>query len=83
MIPFLSLKDINQQYAEELKQVAAEVIDSGWYLLGERVKAFEQKLAEFINVKHVITCANGLDALRIIIRAYIEMGVFKEGDEII
>ncbi|MCX7953785.1 MAG: DegT/DnrJ/EryC1/StrS family aminotransferase, partial [Bacteroidales bacterium] len=46
-------------------------------------KAFEQKLAEFINVKHVITCANGLDALRIIIRAYIEMGVFKEGDEII
>ncbi len=83
MIPFLSLKDINAQYSEELKRVAAEVIDSGWYLLGERVKIFEQKLAEYIGVKHIITCANGLDALRIIIRAYKELGVFAEGDEII
>lgn len=83
MIPFLSLKQINNQYAEELKQVANEVIDSGWYLLGERVKTFEQKLSEFIGVKHTISCANGLDALRIIFRAYIEMGIMHEGDEVI
>jgi len=83
MIPFLSLKGINAQYAEELNKVAGEVIDSGWYLMGERVKIFEQRLAEFIGVKHTISCANGLDALRIIIRAYKEMGFFAEDDEII
>ncbi len=83
MIHFLSLKDINAQYAEELKQAAAEVIDSGWYLLGDRVKQFEQQLADYVGVKHVITCANGLDALRIIIKAYKELGFFTEGDEII
>lgn len=83
MIPFLSLKRINAQYATELKQVAAEVIESGWYLLGERVKIFEQKLSEYIGVKHSIACGNGLDALRLILRAYIELGMIKEGDEII
>jgi len=83
MINFLDLKGVNQQYANELKQVAAEVIDSGWYLLGERVKQFESHLADFIGVKHAIGVANGLDALRLILMAYIEMGVMKEGDEII
>lgn len=83
MITFLNLKKINAQYTNELKQVASEVIDSGWYLLGERVKAFEQKLSGFIGVKHVVACANGLDALRLIMRAYIEMGIMHEGDEVI
>ena len=83
MIPFLSLQQINNQYANELKQVAQEVIDSGWYLLGERVKIFEQNLAQYIGVKHAISCANGLDALRIIFRAYIELGIMHEGDEVI
>jgi dTDP-4-amino-4,6-dideoxygalactose transaminase len=83
MISFLNLQQINAQYADELKQAAAEVIDSGWYLLGERVKAFEQKLSGFIGVKHVVACANGLDALRLIMRAYIEMGIMHEGDEVI
>lgn len=83
MIPFLNLQQINAQYTDELKQVASEVIDSGWYLLGERVKAFEQKLSGFIGVKHVVACANGLDALRLIMRAYIEMGIMHEGDEVI
>lgn len=83
MIKFLDLQKINAQYAEELKQSAAEVIDSGWYLLGERVKRFETNLANYIGVKHAIGVANGLDALRLILKAYIELGVMKEGDEII
>lgn len=83
MIKFLDLQKINTQYATELKQAAAEVIDSGWYLLGERVKQFENNLAKYIGVKHAIGVANGLDALRLILKAYIELGVMKEGDEII
>ncbi len=83
MIKFLDLQKINAQYTEELKQVTSEVIDSGWYLLGERVKQFERHLVEFIGVKHAIGVANGLDALRLILKAYIEMGVMQEGDEII
>ncbi len=83
MIKFLDLKEVNAQYADELKQVASEVIDSGWYLLGEKVKQFEKHLAEFVGVKHSIGVANGLDALRLILKAYIEIGVMQEGDEII
>lgn len=83
MIKFLDLQKINAQYAEELKQAAAEVIDSGWYLLGERVRRFETNLANYIGVKHAIGVANGLDALRLILKAHIEMGHMKEGDEVI
>jgi dTDP-4-amino-4,6-dideoxygalactose transaminase len=83
MIKFLDLQKINARYADELKLAATEVIDSGWYLLGERVKRFETHLAGYIGVKHAIGVANGLDALRMILKAYIEMGVMKEGDEVI
>lgn len=83
MIKFLDLQKINAQYAEELKQAAAEVIDSGWYLLGERVARFETNIANYIGVKHAIGVANGLDALRLIFKAYIELGFMKEGDEVI
>ena len=83
MIKFLDLQKINAQYADELKKAAAEIIDSGWYLLGDWVKRFEKNLASYIGVKHAIGVANGLDALRLILKAYIEMGIMKEGDEII
>lgn len=83
MIKFFDLHRINKQFSEELKRVAAEVIDSGWYLLGERVKQFEKELAYYNGVKNAIGVANGLDALRLILKAYVEMGVMKEGDEII
>lgn len=83
MIKFLDLQKINARYAAELKQAAAEVIDSGWYLLGDRVKQFEANLASYLGVKHAIGVANGLDALRLILKAYLEMGFMKEGDEII
>lgn len=83
MIKFLDLQRLNQKYNVELKQVAAEVIDSGWYLLGNRVAIFEKQLSEYISVPHIIGAANGLDALRLILRGYIEMGILKKGDEVI
>lgn len=83
MIPFLDLKKINEQHAAALKDAASGVIGSGWYILGEQVKKFEQELSAFIGVKHAIGVANGLDALRLILRGYIELGVMKEGDEVI
>ena len=83
MIKFLDLQKINAQYADELKKVAAEIIDSGWYLLGERVKKFEDNLVVFQEGGYAIAVGNGLDALRLIFKAYIEMGIMKEGDEVI
>jgi dTDP-4-amino-4,6-dideoxygalactose transaminase len=83
MIKFLDLQKINSQYAGELKQAAEEVIDSGWYLFGDRLKRFEANLAAYLGVKHAIGVANGLDALRLILKAYIEMGFMRKGDEVI
>lgn len=83
MIKFLDLQKINSQYSSEMKMAASDVIDSGWYLLGNKLASFERELANYIGVKHAIGVANGLDALRLIIRGYKELGVFKEGDEII
>ena len=83
MIKFLDLKKLNTKYAAELKQVSAEVINSGWYLQGDKVLQFEVNLANYIGVKHAIGVANGLDALRLILKAYIEIGIMQEGDEVI
>lgn len=83
MIKFLDLQKTNAQYSEELKKVAAEVIDSGWYLLGEKVKQFESDLEAFQEGGNVVAVANGLDALRLIFKAYIELGFMKEGEEVI
>lgn len=83
MIKFLDLQKINAQHREELKKIAAEVIDSGWYLQGFQNKRFEESLALYIGAKYAITVGNGLDALRMILRAYKEVGVMQEGDEVI
>ncbi len=83
MVKFLDLQKINHQYVAELNQAASEVIGSGWYLLGEKVKQFEKNLSNYIGAKHAIGVANGLDALRLILKAYIESGILKEDDEII
>lgn len=80
---FQDLQQINARYADALKQAAAEVIDSGWFLLGQRVADFETRLAAYLGVPHVVACGNGLDALRLILRAYIEMGKLAPGDEVI
>jgi dTDP-4-amino-4,6-dideoxygalactose transaminase len=83
MVSFLDLQCINRKYSEELKSVACEVIDSGRYISGNKLKEFETNFSNYIHTKHTIGVANGLDALRIIIRGYIELGIFNEGDEII
>lgn len=83
MIKFLDIQKITEQYSQGIHEAASRVIDSGWYLLGEEISRFENEYARYIGTKHCIGVANGLDALRIIIRAYMEMGVIKEGDEII
>jgi dTDP-4-amino-4,6-dideoxygalactose transaminase len=83
MIPFLDLKKINAQYNAELKEASARVIDSGWYVLGQEVKAFEEEFAVYCKTTHCLGVANGLDALILILRAYKEMGIMQDGDEII
>ncbi len=83
MIKFNDLKQINDSFEPELSNSIHRVLESGWYLLGQEVHAFEQEYASYIGSKHCISVANGLDALRIILRAYMEMGWMKEGDEII
>jgi dTDP-4-amino-4,6-dideoxygalactose transaminase len=83
MIKFLDLKKINDSFEPELSAAIKGVLDSGWYLLGNEVAKFEHEFANFIGTKHCIGVANGLDSLRLILRAYIEMGLLKEGDEII
>lgn len=83
MIKFLDLKAINDRYQPELSQAVQRVIDFGWYLLGNEVKTFEDNYANYIGTKHCIGVANGLDALRLILKAYIEMGFIQEGDEVI
>ena len=82
-IPFLSLKDVTAKYADEIHEAVLRVVDSGWYLQGKENEQFEQHYAEYIGSKHCIGCANGLDALIWIFRAYIELGVMKPGDEVI
>lgn len=83
MIPFLSLKDVNDSFEPELSARITEVISSGWYLLGRENEAFESEFASFCGTKHCIGVANGLDALILILRAYKELGEMKDGDEII
>lgn len=83
MIQFLDLKVINAQYRDELVAAATRVIDSGWYIQGSEVKAFEEEFADYCGSKHCVGVANGLDALTLTLRAWKEMGKLKEGDEVI
>jgi len=82
-IPFLDLKAINAQYKDEMTKAFERVLDSGWYIQGAEVSAFESEFAEYCGAKHCIGVANGLDALILILRAYKEMGILSDGDEVI
>ena len=82
-IPFLSLHDVTAKYKDEIHEAVLRVVDSGWYLQGKENEQFEKHYADYIGTKHCIGCANGLDALIWIFRAYIELGVMKPGDEVI
>lgn len=79
MIPFLSLKPVNEQYRAELDAAIQRVLDKGWYLLGQEITDFENAFAKFCGVKNCVGVGNGLDALTLIIKAY----GFGPGDEII
>ncbi|SDL77051.1 DegT/DnrJ/EryC1/StrS family aminotransferase [Chryseobacterium taihuense] len=83
MIKFLNLQKINIAHQQEIEERILNTFRSGWYLLGNEVKTFEHNLSQFIGAKHAIGVANGLDALRLILRAYVELGIMKAGDEVI
>lgn len=83
IIPFLSLKDVTALHGAEINEAVTRVVNEGWYLQGKENEQFEKHYSEFIGSKYTIGCANGLDALIWIFRAYIEMGVMQPGDEVI
>ena len=83
MIPFLSLKDVTALHGAEINEAVSRVVNGGWYLQGKENEKFEENYSKFIGTKYTIGCANGLDALIWIFRAYIEMGVMQPGDEVI
>lgn len=82
-VPFLDVGAINARYADELKAAAARVIDSGWYVMGEELAAFEREFAAWCGVPHALGVGNGLDALALILRGYRQLGALDEGDEVI
>jgi dTDP-4-amino-4,6-dideoxygalactose transaminase len=83
MVSFLDLKSINAKYRDELIKAATKVIDSGWYINGQEVKAFEEEFAAYCGTKYCIGLGNGLDALTLTLRAWKELGKLKDGDEVI
>ena len=83
MIPFLNLQGITALHADEIRTAIDDVVNSGWYLQGAATERFEHHYAEFIGSKHCIGVGNGLDALWLIYRAYMEMGIMQPGDEVI
>ena len=78
-IPFLSFESSNKQIKAEILSSFEQFFDSSWYVLGDRVKQFEQEYAAFNNVKHCIGISNGLDALHLCLNV-LEVG---KGDEVI
>jgi dTDP-4-amino-4,6-dideoxygalactose transaminase len=83
MIFFNDLKGVTELHGEEIRKAAMDVIDSGWYLQGKANQKFEKDYANYIGTSYCVGCANGLDALVWIYRAYIELGYMKPGDEVI
>lgn len=83
MIKFLDLKAVNDLHKADIEQAVQRVLDSGWYLLGNEVRAFEEEYARYVGTSHAIGCGNGLEALTLIFRAYMELGILSPGDEVI
>jgi dTDP-4-amino-4,6-dideoxygalactose transaminase len=82
-IPFLDLKKINHKYRSQLIQAVTEVIDSGWYIRGDKLKAFEVEFATYCGSSYCVGLGNGLDALSLALRAWKELGRLKDGDEVL
>lgn len=83
MIKFLDLQALNQLHKEDFKQALERVLDSGWYIMGTELNKFESEFAAYCNTSHCIGVANGLDALILILEGYKELGIMKNGDEVI
>lgn len=83
MIKFLDLEKVTASHGDEINEAVNRVVNSGWYLQGKENEKFEKDFADYIGTKYAVGCANGLDALIWIFRAYVEMGVMKPGDEVI
>src|SRR5689334_5821211 len=83
MVKFLDLQAVNARLRDELVEACTRVIDSGWYIGGSALAAFEKEFAEYCGTKHCIGMANGLDALILTLRAWMELGRLKEGNEVI
>lgn len=82
-IPFLSLHDVTALHGAEINEAVSRVVNGGWYLQGKENEKFEQNYSAYIGSKYTVGCANGLDALIWIFRAYVEMGVMNPGDEVV
>ncbi|AWQ18189.1 dTDP-3-amino-3,6-dideoxy-alpha-D-galactopyranose transaminase [Pantoea ananatis] len=82
-IDFLNLQKINARHGEEMAAACKDVIDSGYYIGGPKVEAFENEFSEFCGTNFCIGVANGLDALNLVLRAWKELGLIHEGDEVI
>lgn len=82
-VPFLELRDITFKYKDEIHDALLRVADSGWYLLGQELASFEKEYADYIGSRYCIGTGNGLEALTLIFRAYIELGILHAGDEVI
>lgn len=83
MIPYLPLKEITASYEPEITVALQQIVERGWFLLGEECASFEKEYAAYIGSRHCIACGNGYDALWLILRAYREAGVLHDGDEVI
>ncbi len=83
MIQFLDLHKINEQYRGQLEEEIHSVLNIGWYIKGAKNETFEKELSDYIGVSHAIACSNGLDALRLIFKAYIALGRLKAGEEVL
>ncbi len=80
---FLPLGVVNEPYRQAIQSKIDSVLDKGWYLNGEFGKQVEAQLSSLTKMPWAVTCSNGLDALRLIFRAYKELGVMRDGDEVI
>ena len=83
MINYLSLQKVTALHESEITTAVNQVLHSGWYLQGEHIALFEKNYAQYTGTKYCVTCGNGLDALCLILRAYIELGLLKAGDKVI
>ncbi len=81
-VPFLDLGAMNRRHRQELQTAAERVINSGWYILGEEVKAFEAEFAHWVGSPYAVGTSDGLSALTLALRAWKELGLLKEGDEV-